>query len=792
MRMPANAIAREAADKGLLSFRVGLLRRVGWRLAAIVGMLMGFGTGLSILLYAYLKAFVCFESYDDEGFFLMTTRHILDGYRLYDEVVTFYGPFYYFARWLLHTALGVSNTNDVQRLFMVAFQACTAVLYGIVTWRATGRVALGMVAALLAAPHVARCQNPGHPEILCSMLVAALPLIGDVARPGRAVAAMSGLGLACAALFLTKINVGVYATLGVLVAATARRAPDRRVAIVGMGMATAAVALPLVMLRHDLSTRWGQIYLAIILLPTLAYLVVARRRAGAVNWGSLMAFSAAFAGFVLLLLAFTWMRGSTLRGLIHSTVVVPQRLISILKRAPIVSPAGAAWSLASLCLALAYMAGRSGYRRLMQASVASILSLKALALSIGFAVAVTHGTNISRVGITSSLLNFGPGLLWMLLACPLPGRRGASLLRPILVATTLIGLLVPFPIPGTQVFTTTLPFVPATIIGLGDLLDAAERSTAMRWVKPALRWVPLVMWLCLFGIFAQQTLRVSQFYRRPGAIQTKLAGMARLRLEEQKSATYRWLTTNLARYADRCLCTVGTPSIHAWSGVNPPNQLVVPNNLRVFDEAQLRSLTEAIEIFPRFVLIRHLKCFYYAPFDDTKDATPTLRWFDTHFAVVGEVDGFEFMVRRDRPRPPLLDCARPLPPLEAECLGHKAIDGRRTFALDLEALPGAVVDRVSVADAEGIRALADSTVAAGPASLLVSDRDRPTAAAPAPGRGLAIDLSNPRRLVFSVDGRCELDRARFPVVRLHSRDGRKLVSLPFLEPPGGRKPEKPR
>ena len=53
-------------------------------------------------LVAYLDVFSTFWQYDDEGFMMLTVKHFLDGYPLYNEIWTPYGPFYYLYKWVVH------------------------------------------------------------------------------------------------------------------------------------------------------------------------------------------------------------------------------------------------------------------------------------------------------------------------------------------------------------------------------------------------------------------------------------------------------------------------------------------------------------------------------------------------------------------------------------------------------------------------------------------------------------------------------------------------------------------
>jgi len=65
------------------------LGRLG--LAAALALLAGLGAAV-----AYLQEFSVIGPFsDDQGYMMLSVRHLLDGHRLYDDVRVFYGPLYY-------------------------------------------------------------------------------------------------------------------------------------------------------------------------------------------------------------------------------------------------------------------------------------------------------------------------------------------------------------------------------------------------------------------------------------------------------------------------------------------------------------------------------------------------------------------------------------------------------------------------------------------------------------------------------------------------------------------------
>ena len=90
-----------------------------------------------------------FQAYDDEGYFLVLVRHLLDGDKPYDEVSTVYGPAYLAYRWMLHGVLGLALSTDGLRISLLATWIACAGLCGALV-RTGGGGALSALATSVA------------------------------------------------------------------------------------------------------------------------------------------------------------------------------------------------------------------------------------------------------------------------------------------------------------------------------------------------------------------------------------------------------------------------------------------------------------------------------------------------------------------------------------------------------------------------------------------------------------------------------------------------------------------
>jgi len=94
-----------------------------------------------LALLVYYRIFSDYAPYDDEGYMMVTVKHLLANHTLYDEVWTLYGPVYFFHKWLIHGLFGLPLTHDVVRLTAMTIWLSTGVVAAIVAHAVTGSVA---------------------------------------------------------------------------------------------------------------------------------------------------------------------------------------------------------------------------------------------------------------------------------------------------------------------------------------------------------------------------------------------------------------------------------------------------------------------------------------------------------------------------------------------------------------------------------------------------------------------------------------------------------------------------
>lgn len=228
--------------------RLGRLVLVG---ASIVVVGLGIGT-------ACIQAFaIGLSAWDDQGYMMLSVRHVLDGHRLYDEVRVFYGPLYYLVRWVIHGPLGLPLTHDAVRLTGLVLRLATATVAASAVLALTRAIVLGALTFLTVnAALTMFASEAGHPQELAILFTVALPLVARSRRPERRVLA---LGLLVAGLCMIKVNVGAFAAIAVWMALLSSIAAGPAIRLLRVGSLVGCLLLPSVLLHNALSESWARL-----------------------------------------------------------------------------------------------------------------------------------------------------------------------------------------------------------------------------------------------------------------------------------------------------------------------------------------------------------------------------------------------------------------------------------------------------------------------------------------------------------------------------------------------------
>ena len=584
---------------------------------------------------AYFHLFSTFSDYDDEGYLLITIRHLLHGYRLYDDVPTPYGPFYFLCRRFIHGTLAAPLSTDAVRFGAMAGWLAVACICSAIVQRLTRSWIIAATTLLMTFLHLRAFSNePGHPQELAALLVAlgiALPVFARGQTTKARLALLTGLGAVCAASFLVKANVGVFMTLAVLLAAALvmQRGRARGVAIAAL--AAAALALPWALMARGLGGQFGRVYLGfsvVVSLSVLAVVLVALRRRGELRFAHLLAFAAGAALLTAAICLRVLLDGTTLRGMYDGIIDRPRR-ITTFGWPPPFNGYAPVWALLGVVASALYLPwflraapGRRGF-----------LETAAVVMKLALAACILIAAKWDRPALDMS---FALPFLWLALLPPsaddLPARDYFA--RLVMVCVAALQPLQAYPVSGSQLSFGTFVMVPLAGVCIGDALQWSRTTAANREV-----WPQALAALLLVGAVLTCGRMLGVVARRyQTGVSLGFPGAQRVRLPERQVAVYRLLVATLRDDCDTFLATTGSNSLYLWTGKEPPNRLVLGDFIDFFSPDEQHFMVRSVLEHPNGFIVRHPGFFGPSP------TTAFGHDVEQQFQVWRRIGSFEVMV----------------------------------------------------------------------------------------------------------------------------------------------------
>ena len=230
--------------------------------------------GFSVL-YLYFTVF-SLSSSPDEGYLMITIQSYLAGHPLYDVVFTQYGPFYYCYQALVRLLVSLPLTHDATRLFCMFHWLLASALLGLAAARLFRSRLAGLFVFGQAIVHLTSLANePGHPQEVLAVLLALAILIAVQAK-GRWTL-YGTLGAIGGMIAFTKINVGAFFVLALLLAIYCQSDSRFRQGIWPWVLALLCAALPPLLMRQHLAVPWCRNHCLILAVTLATTLVVANR-----------------------------------------------------------------------------------------------------------------------------------------------------------------------------------------------------------------------------------------------------------------------------------------------------------------------------------------------------------------------------------------------------------------------------------------------------------------------------------------------------------------------------------
>jgi hypothetical protein len=466
-------------------------------------------TFIAGVAFAFFTLFSRFPFWDDEGKMLLSVQQMLDGRALYDQASFIYGPSYLLDRWVVFSLLGVPLGNDGVRAVALLAWVVGALLLAMTARRLArdtnwshGLAAIVWMAGIFQL--VVFTNEPGHPQELVVLLVAAAFWIAAQLWNTRPNTALALLGAITAALILTKINVGVLfgLSLGMALVSLGTR-PSVIWTALRIAASLAILALPTILMRSRFVDGFGTFCFMITaaLLPC-CWLAVVGVGPSEVRWKHVLLCALGAAAVASVTLGFAIAQGNTLGGIIRALLIQPWRGFAGSRfGGPLALPRlTVSWSVIGAGLGLgAFWMGPRGRSVLwpLRLFVCALIFTDAL-------VARSWDSQATWIALP---------LMWLVLVPPPDWEPQAKewLFRLMLVFTTCLQPIQVFPVPGSQVHIGTVTAILVGVVLLLDLCRELEVAT-----PPALPTIPVVRVALSLVVFA--ALRLTFEWRIYGRV----------------------------------------------------------------------------------------------------------------------------------------------------------------------------------------------------------------------------------------------------------------------------------
>jgi hypothetical protein len=611
----------------------------------------------------FYRFFTLFAPWDDEGYLLIALRAFVRGGRLYDDVYTQYGPFYFELMGGLFALLGLQVSHDAGRLVSLAVYALAALLCGLAVAFASRSALAGVIVQLLVFrvfwPSMA--FEPMHPGGLACLLLAGA-LATSLLWPHGPVRRGALTGALVAALLLVKINVGAFAALAVaiaaipgLVASGRRWAPPL--------LAAVAALLPFALMAAHLDQPWTLAYAWVAALASLGVVVTlslerdAAPRPDTYFAGLAAGASATAAVIALVILA----RGTSPAALVEAVLIAPRRQASALTLPPSVPRFAIAFAvLAFLASVLAaWRARRTRSAGSEHAALAPALARLGVAAAL---VTSASGALEPRVPAGFWLA----GLAW----CAARRPRGVvdppvlAALRRFAPALAALQVLHAYPVAGSQLAWSSFLLVP---VGCLCALDGSRQAVASDGWRRAFAWeraragrlAAARRWLVAGGgalllgavtaSFAAPLANARRAHDRLPSL--ALPGAELLHVPARRVRTLHRLVDRLRTQCETFVTLPGLNSLYLWAELEPPTGFNATSWMFLFDAPLQERIVARLETIERLCLVRQPQQERAWARGRPLPVRPLSTYLETRFAPHETVGEYELWLRRvDEPR----------------------------------------------------------------------------------------------------------------------------------------------
>jgi hypothetical protein len=572
-----------------------------------VGLVFG-ALGLVLAVAFFPQLFNTIRTYDDEGYFLVTVRQFLQHGSLYVHTSGgSYGPFYWSFIGLIYRLTGHSPTLFTGRLLVLAFTALSSAMFAAAVWHVTRNLLFSIlcqVTTFCVLILVAGNEpiSPGSTIVLLlSILVFALASYSVKQRSSLLLIA----GMATGALTMTKINIGIFAAVGLAVALVIGNTTYPRWfrSIIGTG----AVLLPFVLMFQRISKPGIATFAFLVAISILGACAVMSVDPISLAPRGLVAAASGFGAVVFVSLLWPLFSGTSPGALFTAVFVLPLQQVSILTILPVV---GIQWFavLITALVVVVVSAGRFGLdQHLPPKSPIWYLALSAAAVfvlglgigSVSFSSGVSFGAWLPAIVLLPALA----------LIADVPPRVRLAL--RFIVPIAILQALHAYPVAGSQIAWATVLMIVPCAIALAAGMDGLRM---WREARPALRGFAVGS-LCVVVALTAGLWPLAVWVNYYDLQPLQLPGAQLVRVDPELGGELRQLTYEVEKNCYTFYSVPGLDSLYIYASLpTPTGQLANwPGALTNAQEQEVVSeLSHLQATGKRVCIVRDLNSPYYA------------------------------------------------------------------------------------------------------------------------------------------------------------------------------------
>jgi hypothetical protein len=592
---------------------------------------------------AYLRMMTDFSPWDDEGTLMFTVKQYMAGMKCYDQILSPYGPVYYFYQWAIHRLTATPVTHDVVRICALLPWLCAALISSWMTLRLTRSLVLAALVHLGASLVLGFFKDePGHPQELTLVLLAALAALPVFAglQHGRAVL-LAGLGMLPALLFLIKVNIGAFAVAAVAMTLLSSGPRTRAWLALALAAATACIALPPLLMRSHLDADWARSYcwLEVASIGGCVCCLMRTRDRALVTARDCMLVVGCFVATFSVVMAILLAQGVSIPAVYDSLLAAPARIYLSERtwfRAPWILKGTSLWAAVGLggAVLTAWIRPLRG-----TAPWRVLFACKTVFCAVALITFLVERPFLSIVTPFAWLLLFDPRQT---------DDQSQFLPRRLLSILAVLQTLYAYPIAGSQgAFIQILPMI---LVGVcvGDSISwLADSRFAPRWGH---RWQGVAATLALAAVaLAQVKVVVNRYWIYQSLPSLDLPGARLVHTAPDVKVNFQWLVANIREHCDSFESLPGLPSLSFWTGIETLTRFNIGAWTYTLSPDQQQQVVAAISRHPRACIVYNRPLTeFWNPGGKSLGNLPLVAYIFRNFQAVGSSGDYRLMLRSER------------------------------------------------------------------------------------------------------------------------------------------------